>query len=532
MARRVLCVKGVLVCAVVVGLSVWVGSPMAFGDTASEIEQAKANTISLLTGGDISGADAALDGILAQPDSEVKGQAIQQIAAAYKVAKQYSKAVSLSELVLDKWADADFAVWAQMEIALCNIEAGSDTAADGAVDKLSTDYAEDANLPWTLYLVGEDYRWAGKYDKAKGVYQKIISEHSQSSFAEKARLATARGDVLSAIGNGDYSFGSASAEKMAAEFGGNPDLPESLYQIAQQYVWQRQYEQAGRLYKMVTEKYPNSAYAAQAQGCLTKTGQVRNIIFGLIEAGDYAQVRPEVDKLIADFGDEADVPAILYHVASKLEEAGAYAEARYVYEQIVWRYPGDLQAENAKLDVRRTKVLSFYGMGDESGAKAELEKLVVDFNDNAHLPTAVMLTAEGCYRQGLKIDGQEEPNEFRAWINKTLGTLDVVVSRLGPSKEVPNALILAGECYEQSGQYDKAKASYARVADEYPDYERAWHALFMVGRCYEELGRTGGMSKSAATANARETYEQVAERYPGSQAARVAKNWLKEHRGN
>jgi len=148
------------------------GSPKASGDAASEIEQLKANTISLLTGGDISGADAALDEILALPDSEVKGQAIQEIAAAYKGAKQYSKAVSLSELVLDKWADADFAVWAQMEIALCRIEVSDETAAQAAVDKLSADYANDANLPGTLYLVGEHYRWAGKYDKAKGVYQK------------------------------------------------------------------------------------------------------------------------------------------------------------------------------------------------------------------------------------------------------------------------------------------------------------------------------------------------------------------------
>lgn len=127
---------------------------------------------------------------------------------------------------------------------------------------------------------------------------------------------------------------------------------------------------------------------------------MRNIIFGLIEAGDYAQVRSEVDKLIAEFGDEADAPAILYHVASRVEEAGANADARYVYEQIVWRYPGDTQGENAKLDVRRTKVLSFYSMGDEAGAKAELDKLIVDFNGHSHLPTAVILTAEGVYRKG------------------------------------------------------------------------------------------------------------------------------------
>lgn len=134
------------------------------------------------------------------------------------------------------------------------------------MDKLSADYANDANLPGTLYLVGEHYLWGGEYEKAKEIYGKIVAGHSGSSFAAKAQLAASRAEVLELISKMDFGFAEGSTEKMVVDFGSHADMAESLYQIAQAYVWQRQYEQAGRLYKMVTEKYPDSAYAGKARG--------------------------------------------------------------------------------------------------------------------------------------------------------------------------------------------------------------------------------------------------------------------------
>ncbi len=110
MARSILCGKEVVVCVVVVVMSGWVGSVGTFADAASEIEQAKVSIASLLSGGDVAGADAVLEGLLALADSEAKGRAVQQIGAAYKGAKQYSKAILLAEYVLEKWPGAELAL--------------------------------------------------------------------------------------------------------------------------------------------------------------------------------------------------------------------------------------------------------------------------------------------------------------------------------------------------------------------------------------------------------------------------------------
>jgi len=495
-------------------------------DTVLQLEQAKTNVIALIESGKYDEADADVNRLLADFEpSEAKGQAIHQIGLAYKGVKKYAKAIELWRYALINRPNTGYAVWSQMEIAWVNIAIGDYNEAQAEVAKLASDYKDDPNLPWTLNIIADHYTWVSKYEQAKEVYRQVIQKDPNNPYAGKARMGIARADALSLIGSKSYTDAQVAVEKMKGDFGDNPDLPEVLYQVAQQFGWERRYDEAKDIYQQIVQRYPGNPYAAKAQQCIQKTGQITNIISSLIELGNYKQAQSAADELIAKFGDEPDVPAALYHIASRLEEKQRYAEAKYVYEQIIWRYPADSQTQNAKVDVRRTKVLSFYSIGDLGGVQTELDAMVTDFNGQPHLPTAVILTAERVYERTKDANA----DEGRPHILKTLEILDIVINKIGISKETPNALILAGECYQRLGQYEQAKSSYKRVPAEFPDYDRAGHALFMVGRCYEQLGRTKAIAQTEADAGARQAYQGVVERYPTSKAALAAKDWLNKN---
>jgi len=525
MAKRIVLVS-TLPCYVAVLVFTLLAGRISQGqgqDTALQLEQAKTSVIALIESGKYEEADADVNRLIADFEpSEAKGQAIYQIAGAYKGAKKYTKAIELWRNAIANQPKAGYAVWCQMEVAWVNIAIGNYNEAQAEVAKLASDYKDDPNLPWTLNIIADHYTWVSKYEQAKEVYQQVIQKDPNNPYAGKARMGIARADALSLIGSKSYTDAQVAVEKMKGDFGDNPDLPEVLYQVAQQFGWERRYDEAKDIYQQIVQRYPSNPYTAKAQKCIQKTGQISNIISSLIESGNYKQAQSAADELIANFGDEPDVPAALYHIASRLEEKQRYAEAKYIYEQIIWRYPVDSQAQRAKVDVRRTKVLSFYCVGDLGGAQAELNAMVTDFNGQPHLPTAVILAAEGVYERARDVN----TDEARPHILKTIEILDIVINRIGLSAEVPNALILAGECYERLGQYEQAISAYKRVPTEFPDYDRAGHALFMVGRCYEQLGRTKAIAQTEADAGASQAYKGVVEHYPTSKAARAAKDWL------
>jgi TolA-binding protein len=115
------------------------------------------------------------------------------------------------------------------------------------------------------------------------------------------------------------------------------------------------------------------------------------------------------------------------------------------------------------------------------------------------------------------------------WLRRTLVLLAMVTDGLGPSQEVPNGLILAGECHERRGEYADARAAYQRAVDEYPGYDRAWYALYKVGQVSEVMGDKQLVPKETALASARTAYTKVVADYGKSPGARLARRWLTMH---
>lgn len=483
------------------------------------IEQAKQNVISLIGTGKFANADTATNKLIVDfNNSPGVDVAIHQIALKHQEAKNYQKTIDLSRWIITNCPQSANAAWAQMDIVIANLSLGNGTAVQTEVETLIGRYKDNPDLPKMIYIIGQGYK--------SETFVQILKQNFGPQSSAEFRLAILNADAMAKIESGDFDAARKAVNTMIAEFSSDADLPEMLLTIAQQLSWRHQYEQAGNICKQIVQQFPDSPCAVKAKQCISKTGQITNIVSKLIESGDYGKVSKAVEELIAKFGDETDTPSTIYDIAGKVESAGQFALAGQVYGQIIWRYPKNDFADMSRMGVQRTKVLALDESGDEAGAKATFDGVFKDFKGHSYLPSNVMWTAEGYYRRACKAKETGDTILAKKLFDKTMQTVDVVLTQFPASEEVPNALYLSAECHYQLNDYQKSAEIFQKVADGYPNFQMASNALFMVAESHQVLKKSGAVSESQADAKTRSAYEKLLQKYPGSPSAVVAQRWL------
>ena len=81
-----------------------------------------------------------------------------------------------------------------------------------------------------------------------------------------------------------------------------------------------------------------------------------------------------------------------------------------------------------------------------------------------------------------------------------------------------NAQYWLGEGYHAVRNYDQALIEYQRLITEFPNSQKITHAMLKSGYCLQEIGRTD---------EARARLTDLAKRYPGTTAARLAEERLR-----
>jgi len=306
---------------------------------------------------------------------------LHEIAGAYKKIKDFDKTLELSQYVVDKWPEADYAVWCQMEVAWVNIHQGNELAVQTAIDKLSADYASDADLPWTLYILAEKYRWQKSYEQAKALYQEIIDEYPQSEWANKASVGISRAEILELLESKSYWPAEQEVKKLIADFSGDAELPGSLRDIAERYRWVKKYDEAEKLFTLADEL---EAGASQEQTEPDVRAQYATIL-ALLQRGKTDEGFETIDGLIANSGGDPNVAEGLYWIAKEREWVLGLDDANSIYERILKDFPGSPQATRARLGIQRVKVGGLIEAGDFSAAEVGLDGLAADFNEHADL---------------------------------------------------------------------------------------------------------------------------------------------------
>lgn len=104
--------------------------------------------------------------------------------------------------------------------------------------------------------------------------------------------------------------------------------------------------------------------------------------------------------------------------------------------------------------------------------------------------------------------------------------LEIWEGLLRDSPESPiasEACYFAAVCYAQElHEYEKGVQYFRMVAENWPDYDYAWHAQYFVGSYTERLKLSGRMTSTEADPIIEGAYQRVLERYPESKSVAPA----------
>ena len=427
--------------------------------------------------------------------------------------------------------------------AISLIKSGDDAAAQTAIAKLTADFSADPDLPKALYSIARMYTWLGKFDKAGGIYQDIITDYPGADCVSKAQMDALWINALSSIDSGNNSQAQAAVAQLTADFSGDPGLSEVLYCIAKKYAWLGRYYQAKTIYQDVMTNYPGTGYALESRMDILWMG-----ILSSIELGNIAAARADVDKLTADFSGNPRLPEALYHIARRYSwAADKHEEAKSIYQNIITNYPGTGHASESQMDIVWVDVITSMESGNDTAAQAAIDRLTADFSGNPRLPESLyhIAKAYGWYGKYKEAKGiyqqiiQQYPDSSHVWQaqldasvmdfwgfirsgndSRVQAAIAQLTSDFSGNPDLPDALSRTAEQYYIKGSqlekegltgksrdyFQKAAAIWEAVVNEHPGFFETAKVCCWAGDCYRKLGE---YEKSITY------YQKVADDYPG-----------------
>jgi len=383
---------------------------------------------------------AALEKLISDfADDPALASSVYDVARRFERAKKVAEAKDIYARIIAEYPGTEAAESARLSLAKLDIYSlvkSGDYGAAEAIERLSADFSGCPVLSEALYDIAIRCERAKDYELAGDIYDRILQQFPESVHAAKATLENPKTDIIESIRSGQGESAAAAIEKLKAEFSDSPYLNEALKQIAKQYEWDNDYEQAARLHGELAERCGDSDYGRRAQINTAKCE-----VLAAFEAGDDTAARRGVAELVNDFGDHTKTSWALCQIAKQYKDEAArleaeghaeqaaesMAEAVGAYENIINKLP----ASNATAEAYYMAAEYYRGQSDHAKSAEYYQQLADDY-----------------------------PGYDMAW----------------------NAMFLAGDSYEklaEAGQISKAVADtrtrqvYERLLAEYPDCRAA-----------------------------------------------------------
>jgi TolA-binding protein len=538
---------------VFISLQFFVTEAEVFADASAKLEQAKSSIISLIKEGNYAQAKAKTQKLVADFSADAAlPEALSSVAMQFELSDKYDDAKSVYQQMRKIRPDSIWLSKAKLGVArteVLSLIMAKDSRAKGVFDKLLADFSGHPDLPETLYYVARRYEWADKYEDAKAVYYRQLTQgHYDSPYTAKAKLGAARADILFLILSGNYDQAKKVFDKAVVDFSGHPNWPDTLYWIAERYKWAGRYEDAKDFYQKIIQGYPNSPYADRA-----KLGIPRADVQFLIRSYDFINAKKALDKMVADFDGHPDLPETLYWCAEKYGLSDNYEEEKAVYQKIMQKYPDSSYTKKAELGFKRADILSLILSKNYDQAKDAYNKLLTEgLSGHPDFPSTLLSIArrnewgqqfneaKSIYQKVI----QDYPDSSYAG-KATLGlsrtevaslidsqdyngadaAFDKLVTDFSNHPDLPRAILATGEmCYreglskESAGlevqakdRFEKAVQMWEKLINQFPDSYSVPEACCWAGDCYFE--------KLNKYEDAIRCFQKVVDNYPTYQHA-------------
>jgi len=392
------------------------------------------------------------------------------IGDAYRGLNKYKEAVELYKYVVDNRPDAEYALWSRMGLAISYLSLGNETAASEAVDKLRTDFAADKRIPIALCLTADEFRKAGKHEKACELYRYVVEKWPDAEHAMWSQMGLA----ISSLRLGDYEIAASAVNKLRADFSKDERMPMAACMVADEYRRLSKHDKACELYQYVVSSWPNAEYTIWSQA---------NLIKSYLALGDDTAAEAAVSKLLGGFSGSNNKAKAIHDTAYEFRKLEKYEMANKLDQYVIGNWPDNEQAIWAKLDMARLEVI----LGNHVAVQSAIDNLISNFSAHPSLSSAIFQIGEQYYNKAFQMQNDGLEDEARDNFGKAVSVWERIITQMPSSDFAPHAYYFSGYCYSRLGEYEIAKEYYQMVVNNWPDFEHAREAMFMIEHRAKDL---------------------------------------------
>jgi TolA-binding protein len=346
-------------------------------------------------------------------------------------------------------------------------------------------------------LVAERYKWSGTPEESKRVCLQIVQKYPDSPWADKAKLGISRGDFVSIVTSQDYAQVQKAIDKLVADFKEHPDLPETLYWIAEKYKWSFNFTQAKQVYQLLIQKYPNCSWVA-----LAKSGISSSDVTSAVISQNYDRPEETVDKLVSDFAGNPDLPRAILIVGEQcyrqglakkkeglVDEANKHCEkAMGIWNEFIKKLPdsnmapemcawlGDACTELGRYD----EAIAYYKKARDSFYRFP----VASRPDDTFLWHSLFMTGQSYEK--LKEAGSIPADQADPAI---IAAYEQLVQDFGSCPLAKDAWRRLGFLYAKNNQWSQTAGCFEAYLKLIPEVRCPPEVFYNLARAYDEMGR-------------------------------------------
>ena len=366
-------------------------------------------------------------------------------------------------------------------------------------------YPESELLDQSLYQVGVSQSNLKKYSEAIQSFKRVIDSYVGSSWQDNSQYQIGwafykleeYGDAIDAFSEVIRKFPSSRLQ------------PNAIFGIANCFFKQGHYKNAISEYKKVVENYPNLKVAIRESGT-EKAVNLRPeaqyyIAESFMNLKHYSTAIKAFEKVIQHYPKSNWADDAQYSIATAHENLGQKEKSLQAYRTLIKNYRSSGLAPDVQLQIGRF----YYVDRDYKRAISEFQKVVIQYPNTSSAWLAKYNIGKsylmlGSYKQSIEAFSQVNPeSEFsasamfeigKAWYNKrnsrrnltnAINVLTDIPEEHPKSPFAAKALVLAGECYQELVQWQKAIDLYNQILSHYPQSDQAEYAQISLGHSYK-----------------------------------------------
>jgi tetratricopeptide (TPR) repeat protein len=194
--------------------------------------------------------------------------------------------------------------------------------------------------------------------------------------ATPADIEQAKSQIISLVETGKLDDANAAVDKIMA-LPASRDKGAALQQIAGTYQDAGQADRAIAISDYVLKNWPKESFAVWAG---------MSMAISQVDKGNTADADATTSQMIADYADNADLPAALCVVADTYSWRKKFDKSEKLYSVIMDKFPNSAVAAKARLAVVGVNALAFIEDKNYSQAKGQVDLMITDFNNQSDLP--------------------------------------------------------------------------------------------------------------------------------------------------